>query len=148
MVAENIKVDEIKAHVNAYKFTRDNCTVMHEKLFTKHPEFAKYWDAEDIDPEKLCKSMKFQSIGAEEMRNLFGMAMAFGQAMGWRQQISQACDHYKEMNVPITEVWMPLSDAICDALEKHAGGCTPAQRDQMHAVFGQALEDAKSFGMV
>jgi hypothetical protein len=31
MVAGNIKVDDIKAHVNKYKFTRDNCTTMHEK---------------------------------------------------------------------------------------------------------------------
>jgi hypothetical protein len=64
--------------------------------------------------------MKFQSIGAEEMRNLFGLAMAYGQVgsgsnvpsfphnqdMGWRQQISQACERYKEANIPIPEVWM------------------------------------------
>ena len=49
------------------------------RLFTDHPDLAKYWDAEDIDPEKLCKSMKFQSIGAEEMRNLFGVVMGYGQ---------------------------------------------------------------------
>jgi hypothetical protein len=37
---------------------------------------------------------------------------------------------------------------MCDALEKFAGGCTAEQREQVRAVFTQALEDAKTWGMV
>ncbi|KAJ1369199.1 hypothetical protein KIN20_030605 [Parelaphostrongylus tenuis] len=42
-----------------------------EMLFTLHPELAKYYDAEDIDPDSIPKAQKFLLLGQQELQAFF-----------------------------------------------------------------------------
>ena len=72
--------------------------------------------------------------------------------------MSAAFGRYKSESIPIDTVWdvsctannahplQPLCAAMCDAIDKGAGGCPPTQRAAIMAVMKQALADAKQFG--
>lgn len=71
------------------------------RLFTIHPETAKFFDAEDLDPDTIPKSSKFQMYGQAELRYFFELPNAVDDARRWRQALASLKEHYGDIGFPL-----------------------------------------------
>ncbi|XGW11419.1 hypothetical protein V3C99_012707 [Haemonchus contortus] len=140
-----VNADLLKKHASAYKLTRDTAAEFHKQLFTLHPELAKYYDAEDIDPDRIPKAQKFIMLGQQELQFLFRLPAVINEERDWRSALGQIKEAYSDFNFPISE-FNKVPDAFLAAMEKHAGGVTPEQKKEWEALFDKAYKDMKSWG--
>ncbi|KAK6037762.1 hypothetical protein COOONC_24733 [Cooperia oncophora] len=99
-----VNAELLKKHTSAYKLTRDTAAEYHKQLFTLHPDLAKYYDAEDIDPDRIPKA-----------------SCVINDERDWRSALGQIKEAYSDFNFPISE-FNKVPAAFLAAMEKHAGG--------------------------
>uniref|UniRef100_A0A914V1R6 ABC-type glutathione-S-conjugate transporter n=2 Tax=Plectus sambesii TaxID=2011161 RepID=A0A914V1R6_9BILA len=135
----------LKKHAAAYKLNKDTVGEFHKQLFTIHPEVAKYFDAEDLDPSIIPKAQKFQMYGQAELRYFFDMPNTNSDARRWRQSLAAFKEHYGDIGFPLFE-FHKTYDALMKALEVNGGGATDEQKQNWKKLFDQACADMKEWG--
>uniref|UniRef100_A0AC35U6Y2 GLOBIN domain-containing protein n=1 Tax=Rhabditophanes sp. KR3021 TaxID=114890 RepID=A0AC35U6Y2_9BILA len=142
-----INSDALKAQIKNYKLNKDTAAEYHVQLFTLHPNFAKYYGADDIDPESLHKSQKFIMQGMSELQYFFRLVNSYGNAGEWRSALSNFKEHYNDCEIPLAK-FNEVADALIAAMNKNAGGCTPEVKQSWTELVNKGMEDMRTFGWV
>ncbi|EPB80168.1 hypothetical protein ANCCEY_00723 [Ancylostoma ceylanicum] len=140
-----VNVDLLKKHASQYKLTRDTAGEYHKQLFTLHPEIAKYYDAEDIDPDSIPKAQKFIMLGQQELQFFFRLPDVVDNERQWRSALSSFKETFGDNNVPMSE-FNKVTDAFLAAMQKNAGGVTPEQKKEWEELLAKAYADMKTWG--
>ncbi|CAJ0605920.1 unnamed protein product [Cylicocyclus nassatus] len=140
-----VNKDLLKKHASQYKLTKDTAGEYHKQLFKLHPEMAKYYDAEDIDPDSIPKAMKFVMLGQQELQFFFRLPDVVDQDRQWRSALSSFKETFSDNNVPLNE-FNKVTDAFLAAMEKNAGGVTPEQKKEWEELLAKAYADMKTWG--
>ncbi|GMR39686.1 hypothetical protein PMAYCL1PPCAC_09881 [Pristionchus mayeri] len=140
-----VNVDLLQKHCQAYKLTRDSAGEYHKQLFTRHPEIAAYYNAEDIDPDSIPKSQKFQMAGQQELQFFFRLPAASVDDKKFRSALCEFKEVFSDNGIPMTE-FNKVPDAFLAAMEKHAGGVNAEQKKEWLALFAKACADMKTWG--
>lgn len=135
----------LQDHAKKFKMGRDTCAEFYRQLFTRHPELAKHFDAEDLDPDSIPRSQKFMMAGAQEMQFYFRLAQTFGNESQWKSALSSFHNNYQDVGFPDKE-FNKTYDAFLAAMEKHAGGVTAEQKKNWEELLAKAYADMKSYG--
>uniref|UniRef100_A0A0K0D079 GLOBIN domain-containing protein n=1 Tax=Angiostrongylus cantonensis TaxID=6313 RepID=A0A0K0D079_ANGCA len=158
-----VNADLLKKHAGQYKMTRDTAGEYHKQLFTLHPELAKYYDAEDIDPDSVLKvcnaddmrylayssaiqAQKFIMLGQQELQCFFRLPTVVNDERSWRSALSDFKETFGENNNMPMKEFNKVYDAFFAAMQKHAGGVTAEQKKEWMALFDKAYEDMKKWG--
>jgi hypothetical protein len=140
-----VNVDLLKKHAAQYKITKETAGEYHRQLFTLHPEVANFYDAEDLDPDTICKSQKFIMMGQSELRYFFELPSSFGDERSWRSSLANFKEHYSDVGIPLYE-FNKTTEPLLKALEKNAGGCSAEQRSNWTELLKKAYADMKTWG--
>ncbi|VDM63860.1 unnamed protein product [Angiostrongylus costaricensis] len=141
-----VNVDLLKKHAGQYKMTRDTAGEYHKQLFTLHPELAKYYDAEDIDPDSVLKAQKFVMLGQQELQCFFRLPTVVNDERSWRSALSDFKETFSENNNMSMKEFNKVYDAFFAAMQKHAGGVTAEQKKEWMVLFNKAYADMKKWG--
>ncbi|CAJ0963179.1 unnamed protein product, partial [Mesorhabditis belari] len=140
-----VNAQVLKDHASKYKLGRDNAAEYFRQLFTKHPELAKYYDAEDLDPDSLHKSQKFMMQGMQEMQIFFRLPDAIDDEKKLRSCLGDFKNIYEDNSFPIAE-WGKTIDGFLAAMEKCAGGVSADQKKNWEEVWKKSMEEMKKWG--
>ncbi|KJH50380.1 hypothetical protein DICVIV_03460 [Dictyocaulus viviparus] len=116
------------------------------RLFTLHPELAKYYDAEDLDPNSVLKAQKFMMLGQQELQCFFQLPSTVHDERSWRSALSNIKETYSENNNMSLKEFNKVYDAFLAAMQKNAGGVTDEQKKEWIALLNKAYEDMKKWG--
>ncbi|VDO99540.1 unnamed protein product [Heligmosomoides polygyrus] len=140
-----VNTDLLKKHASQYKLTRDTAGEYHKQLFTLHPELAKYYDAEDIDPDSIPKAQKFIMLGQQELQFFFRLPTVLNDERDWRSTLASFKETFSEIDMPMKE-FCKVTDAFLAAMQKNAGGVSAEQKKEWEALLNKAYADMKTWG--
>ncbi|GMS87120.1 hypothetical protein PENTCL1PPCAC_9295 [Pristionchus entomophagus] len=136
-----VNADLLQKHCQAYKLTKDTAGEYHKQLFTRHPEIAAYYNAEDIDPDSIPRSQKFIMQGQQELQ----LPAASADDKKFRSAMCEFKEVFSDNGIPMSE-FNKVPDAFLAAMEKNAGGMSAEQKKEWQALFAKAYADMKTWG--
>ncbi|MCP9264875.1 putative myoglobin [Dirofilaria immitis] len=125
--------------------SKDVAGEYYKHLFEKHKHIARYYDAEDIDPDIIPRSQKFVMYGMQELQYFFKLPQAYGDDHRWKSALSAFKDHYEELDMPLSE-FIKTKDALMATMEKYAGGVSSDQKRNWDTLIDKAYADMKQWG--
>uniref|UniRef100_A0A2K6WNB5 Globin domain-containing protein n=2 Tax=Onchocerca TaxID=6281 RepID=A0A2K6WNB5_ONCVO len=139
-----VEVECLKNHTKQCEMSKDVAGEYYKQLFKMHKNLAKYYDAEDIDPDAIPRSQKFVMYGMRELQYFFKLPHVYGDDRKWKSALSAFKDHYEELDMPLTD-FIKSKGALMAVMEKHAGGVSPDQKKNWDALFDKAYVDMKQW---
>lgn len=135
----------LKAQAEQYKVTQQNAAEIFRSYCTVSPEAAKSFDCEDIDPDSLLKSRKYQMMGSNLTRQLLSLPAAL-EGGKLKSGAVQFADQLKmEYSLPLEEL-KKLGDVVIMIFEHQGPACTEEQKKEWKNLFQEFIKIVEDNG--
>jgi len=137
----------VKEQLQKVPVSRPNGGEFLKQLFTVDKDLRKYYDCEELEPEDVPRSQRYQMLGAKYLSSIYGLANDYdSNERNFRSECAQLASMHLEKDVPLKEMKKVLQ-AILATFEAKGAKCNEAQKKVWTEMFEKMMVLFKENGM-